>query len=124
AVVIGKTDFSDAHNTIKLDHLNVNNASSDDAAGGCQFNYVLDSDLWAACVSAGGGAGIALEQTQFSRISGSGTAQGVGGRGLVLENGFNYANTFLALDLEVSPVCLSITAPHDGENTFVSPYFA
>ena len=124
AVVIGKDDFSDAHNTIKLDHLNVNNRSTDSGAGGCRFNFVLDSDLWAACVSAGGGAGLALEQTQFSRISGSGTAQGTGGRGLVLENGFNYANTFLALDLEVSPICLSITTPHDGQNTFVSPYFA
>lgn len=124
AVVVGKTDFSDAHNTIKLDHLNVNNASTNAAAGGCQFNYVLDSDLWAACVSAGGAAGLAFEQTQFSRISGSGTAEGTGGRGVVLENGFNYANTFFALDLEVSPTCLSITTPHDGMNTFVSPYFA
>ena len=69
AVVIGNDDFSDAHNTIKLDHLNVNNRNTDLAAGGCRFNYVLDSDLWAACVSAGGGAGLALEQTQFSRIS-------------------------------------------------------
>ena len=42
----------------------------------------------------------------------------------MLENGYNYANTFLALDLEVSPICLSITTPHDGQNTFVSPYFA
>jgi hypothetical protein len=124
AVVIGRPDFSDAHNTIKLDHLNVNNANASASASGCQFNYVLDSDLWAACVSAGGGAGLAFEQTQFSRISGSGTAQGTGGRGVVLENGFNYANTFLALDLEVSPICLSITTPHDGQNTFVSPYFA
>ena len=57
AVVIGNDDFSDAHNTIKLDHLNVNNRNTDSAAGGCRFNYVLDSDLWAACVSAGGGAG-------------------------------------------------------------------
>jgi hypothetical protein len=124
AVVIGNDDFSDAHNTIKLDHLNVNNRNTDSAAGGCRFNYVLDSDLWAACVSAGGAAGLAFEQTQFSRISGSGTAQGTGGRGLVLESGFNYANTFLALDLEVSPICLSITTPNDGQNTFVSPYFA
>lgn len=124
AVAIGNDDFSDAHNTIKLDHLNINNRNTGSAAGGCRFNYVLDSDLWAACVSAGGGAGLALEQTQFSRISGSGTAQGTGGRGLVLENGYNYANTFLALDLEVSPVCLSITTPHDGQNTFVSPYFS
>src|SRR5206468_1091980 len=101
AVTIGRNDFSDAHNSLKLDHLSVNNASTNAAAGGCRFNYVLDSDIWAACVSAGGGAGLAFGQTQFSRISGSGTAQGTGGRGLVLENGFDFSNVFFALDLEV-----------------------
>jgi hypothetical protein len=114
AVVIGKPDFSDAHNSIKIDHLIVNNASAAPGAGGCQLNYVLDSDIYAVCVSAGGAAGLALEQTQFSRISGAGTAQGTGGRGLVLENGYNFSNTFLALDLEVSPTCLSITFNHNG----------
>jgi len=123
AVVFGKTDFSDAHNSIKIDHLIVNNVSTASAAGGCQFNYVLDSDIYAVCVSAGGAAGLALEQTQFSRISGAGTAQGTGGRGLVLENGYNFSNTFFALDLEVSPTCLAITFNHNGLNTFVSPYF-
>jgi len=123
AVVFGKSDFSDAHNSIKIDHLVVNNASTAPNSGGCQFNYVLDSDIYAICVSAGGAAGLALEQTQFSRISGAGTAEGTGGRGLVLENGFNFSNTFLALDLEVSPTCLSITFDHNGLNTFVSPYF-
>ena len=91
-------------------------------AGGCQFNFVLDSDIDAVCVSAGGAAGIALEQTQFSRISGAGTAQGTGGRSLVLENGYNFSNTFFALDLEVSPTCLAITFNHNGLNTFVSPF--
>ena len=123
AVVVGKTDFSDAHNSIKIDHLVVNNASTAPNSGGCQFNYVLDSDIYAICVSAGGAAGLALEQTQFSRISGAGTAEGTGGRGLVLENGYNFSNTFLALDLEVSPTCLSITFDHNGLNTFISPYF-
>ena len=123
AVVFGKTDFSDAHNSIKIDHLVVNNASAAPGSGGCQFNYVLDSDIYAICVSAGGGAGLALEQTQFSRISGAGTAEGTGGRGLLLENGYNFSNTFLALDLEVSPTCLSITFDHNGLNTFISPYF-
>ncbi len=123
AVALGKTDFSDAHNSMKLDHLIVNNASTAPSAGGCQFNFVLDSDIYAVCVSAGGAAGIALEQTQFSRISGAGTAQATGGRSLVLENGYNFSNTFLALDLEVSPTCLAITFNHNGLNTFVSPYF-
>ena len=123
AVVFGKTDLSDAHNSVKVDHLIVNNTSTAPGSGGCQFNFVLDSDIYAVCVSAGGAAGIALEQTQFSRISGAGTAQGVGGRSLVLENGYNFSNTFFALDLEVSPTCLSITFNHNGLNTFVSPYF-
>jgi hypothetical protein len=121
-VVIGKTDFSDAHNSAKFDHLIVNNANTA-AGGGCQFNYLLDSDVYAVCVAAGGAAGLAFEQVQFSRISGAGTAAGIGGRGVVLENGYNFSNTFFALDLEVSPTCLSITFSHNGLNTFVSPYF-
>src|ERR1700694_436713 len=46
-----------------------------------------------------------------------------GGRGVVLANRYNFSNTFLAVDLEVSPTCLSITFNHNGLNTFVSPYF-
>ena len=121
--MLGTYNFADAHNSAKIDHLTVNNASTAAGAGGCQFNYVLDSDLWAVCVSGGGAAGLALEQTQFSRISGAGTAEGAGGAGLVLEQGYNFSNTFLGLDLEVSPTCLSITFQHDGQNTFISPYF-
>lgn len=124
AVVFGNSDFSDAHNSAKIDHLSVNNASTSAAAGGCQLNYVLDSDFWGVCVSAGGAAGIALEQTQFSRISGAATAQATGGRGLLIENGYDNSNTFFGLDLEVSPTCLSVTTTHDGENTFISPYFS
>jgi Pectate lyase superfamily protein len=122
AFVLGKTDFSDAQNSAKIDHLIANNASTASTAGGCQFNYVLDSDIYAVCNSAGGGAGLALEQVQFSWIEGAGTASGSGGRSIVLENGYDFSNTLKALDLEVSPICLSITTPHNGLNTFFSPY--
>ena len=123
AVVLGKTDFSDAQNSAKIDHLIVNNLSTNAGAGACQFNYVLDSDIYSVCDSSGGAAGMAFEQTQFSHISGAGTAAASGGRGVVLENGYNFSNTFFGLDLEVSPTCLSITFNHNGLNTFVSPYF-
>jgi len=123
AVVIGRTDFSDAENSIKIDRLIVNNYSTNSAAGACQFNYVLDSDIYAVCDATGGAAGMALEQVQFSRVSGAATASGTGGRGVVLENGYNFSNTFAGLDLEVSPTCLSITFNHNGLNTFISPYF-
>jgi hypothetical protein len=39
-VVVGKTDFSDAHNSAKFDHLIVNNANTAAGGGGCQFNYL------------------------------------------------------------------------------------
>ncbi len=123
AVIVGRSDFSDANNSIKIDHLIVNNSNTGSAAGACQFNYVLDSDIYAVCDSAGGAAGMAFEQTQFSRVSGAATAAAAGGRSVVLENGYNFSNTFSGLDLEVSPICLSITFNHNGLNTFVSPYF-
>jgi hypothetical protein len=87
AVAIGKADFSDVHNSIKIDHLVVNNANATSSAGGLQLNYVLDSDVYAVADSAGGAAGIALEQVQFSRISGAGSAAGTGGAAMLLENG-------------------------------------
>ena len=122
-VVVGKTDFSDAHNSIRIDHLIVNNASTAPSAGGLQLNYVLDSDVFAVADSAGGAAGLALEQTQFSRISGAGSASATGGTALLLENGFNFSNTIFAFDMEASPICLSVSFAHDGQNSFVSPYF-
>lgn len=124
AVVIGNADFSDAHNSLKIDHLVVNNASTGAGAGGLQLNYVLDSDVFAIADSAGGAAGVALEQTQFSRISGAGSASAAGGTALLLEGGYNFANTIFAFDMENAPTCLGITFKHDGANTFVSPYFA
>src|SRR5438552_8013569 len=124
AVRIGNADFADAHNSLKLDHLIVNNASTASTAGGLQLNYVLDSDIFAIADSAGGAAGLALEQTQFSRLSAAGSANGTGGTALLVENGFNFANTVFAFDMEASPTCLGITFPHDGQNSFISPYFA
>ncbi|HZK91154.1 MAG TPA: hypothetical protein VFC56_13495 [Stellaceae bacterium] len=123
AVAIGKPDFSDAQNAIKLDNLVVNNTSTSSAAGALQLNYVLNSDIYAIADSSGGAAGIALEQTQFSRISGAGSAAGTGGTAMTLENGYDFSNTIFAFDFEVAPTCLSITTNHDGQNTFVSPYF-
>ena len=74
AVVFGKADFSDPQNSGKLDHLIVNNRNAGQLATGCQFNYVLNWDINAVCVSAGGGSGIDLEQLQFSTLRGAASA--------------------------------------------------
>ncbi len=123
AFQFGKADFSDQHNSMRVDHLVVDNASTAASAGACQFNAIYDSTIDAVCDSAGGGIGLALEEVQFSRIMGAGSAAGTGGRAMALENGYNLSNTIEAMDLEVAPTCLSITSPYGGQNTFLSPYF-
>src|SRR5271165_3288162 len=124
AVVIGQPDFSDAHNSIKIDHLIVNNANPGSGGGGLQLNYVLNAQIFAVADSAGGAAGIALEQTQTSHIGGAGSANAAGGAGLLIENGYSFANTIDAIDLEVAPTCLVISSPNAAHNTFISPYMA
>jgi hypothetical protein len=124
AVVIGRPDFADAQNAIKIDHLIVNNAGTGVRSGGLQLNYVLGSEIFAVADAAGGAAGIALEQTQISRLSGAGSASGSGGAALRIESGYSFANTILAMDLEAAPTCLVIASRHAAHNTFLSPYFA
>jgi hypothetical protein len=119
AVVVGKPDFS-AQNSVKLDHLIVNNASPAPGAGGIQFNYVLDSDIFVIADSAGGASGIALEQLQFSRLAGAGSA--ASGAGLSIENGYSFADTVQAIDLEASAVCLRLTSANASNNLFTAPY--
>ncbi len=119
---MGKIDFSDQHNSFSIQHLVVKNNGTEAGAGACQFNAAYDAQVYAVCDSAGGAAGIALEEMQFSKIAGAGSAAGAGGQAIVLENGYNFSNTFYALDLEVAPICISITDNHHGANTFISPY--
>jgi hypothetical protein len=120
AVVFGKADFSDPQNSGKLDHLIVDNRNSGRQATGCQFNYVLNWDINAVCVSAGGGSGIDLEQLQFSTLRGAASA--TAGTGITLGAGYIFANTFQGLDLEASPVCISDMYDKTTNNTWNSPY--
>jgi len=42
--MLGADDFSDAHNSVKIDHLIVNNAGA--GSGGVLLNYVLNADAF------------------------------------------------------------------------------
>jgi hypothetical protein len=120
AVVVGRADFSDPHNSGKFDHLIVNNRNAGARATGCQFNYVLNWDIDAVCVSGGGGSGIDLEQLQFSTLRGAASA--AAGTAITLGPGYIFANTFEGLDLEASKVCISDMYPRTTNNTWTSPY--
>ena len=117
AVRFGLNDFSDAHNSAKIDHLIVNNAGTGYAV---RLNYILNADIFAVAVSAGS-AGLVMDQVQFSRISGAASA--TDGTAMRIERGYSFANTIQAIDLEVAQICLAIASPYANRNTFVSPYF-
>ena len=87
---------------------------------GTRLNYVLNADLSLYSVTAGS-PGIMLTQTQFSRLNGA--ASGITGIGLSVEQGYTFANSISAIDIEASQVGLSITSLYANRNTFSSPYF-
>lgn len=120
AVVIGKPDFSDAHNSIKFDHLIVNNNGAGGEAGGIQLNYLLNANMFIVGDAAGSGNGIALEQVQFSVLHGAGSA--TNGYALAIENGYTFANTLMSLDLEESQTCLLLTSPYAHSNSLPAHY--
>jgi hypothetical protein len=117
AVRFGLNDYSDAHNSAKIDHLIANNAGSGSAV---RLNYVLNADIFAVAVTAGS-AGLVMDQVQFSKISGAASA--TTGTAMLIQNGYTFSNTISAIDLEVAQTCLAITSPSASHNTFVSPYF-
>lgn len=122
AVRFGLDDFSDAHNSAKIDHLIVNNRSQAVTASGVRLNFVLNSELYLVSDGGGGGVGLDLEQVQFSRLSGAASA--TNGIAMLIGGGYTMANTIQAIDLEVARFCLVITSPKANHNTFISPYFA
>jgi hypothetical protein len=62
-----------------------------------------------------------MDQVQFSSISGAASA--TAGTAMLITNGYTFANTIQAIDVEVAQVGLEINSPYANRNTFVSPYF-
>lgn len=118
AFQVGQLDYRDPQNSIKIDHLIVNNASPNGEA--VRLNYVLNADISVYAVSAGW-VGLWLRQTQFSTIRGAMT--GEAWAGIWMSDGYSFANTFSGIDVEASVVGLAVWSPYAKRNTFVSPYF-
>jgi hypothetical protein len=96
----GKVDYSDAHNSPKIEHLVVNNGGDGPAA---QFGYALDADMTVIADSAGS-AGMWLGQVQMSTIRGAASAA----RGTAIKIGadYNFGDVILSPDLEASHICV------------------
>ena len=120
AVVVGKTDFSDPQNSIKFDHLIVNNGSSSASATAVQLNYVLSSEINVVADTAGG-RGLQVRQVQMTQLKGSASA--TNGAALAVEDGYSYADSLISFDLEASRSCWLITSPHAGHWWVGSLYY-
>src|SRR5215469_3015015 len=120
AFELGVDDFSDAHNSVKIDHLIVNNAGP----GGAELNYVLNADAFIVADSGDAPGnlhvGLALNQVQFSTIRGAASAKN--GWALWLGGGYTIANTIQGIDLEESLWCVVNDSRTSAHNTFISPY--
>ncbi|HVR10276.1 MAG TPA: hypothetical protein VMW75_19670, partial [Thermoanaerobaculia bacterium] len=127
AVAIGKADFSDKFQGLRIEHLAAANASSAGGAGGIKVNYVVGARLWLGGAAAGGSAAtaaVAVEQAQDSQIAGAGAASGASAASLLVENGVSTGNTFSGFNYgTTSNTCLSITAAGAALNAFVAPNF-
>ena len=127
AVAIGKADFSDKFQGLRIEHLTAANASSAAGAGGIKVNYVVGARLWLGGTTAGGSAAaaaVAVEQAQDSQIAGAGAASGASAASLLVENGISTGNTFSGFNYgTTSNTCLSITAAGAALNAFVAPNF-
>jgi len=114
--IIDDWTYADAHNSMKIDHLDVNNSGS---GSGAILSGVYNADVYIVA-NANGYFGLQLNRVQFSVFRGAMGA--VGGNALVL-NDYTFANTFQSLDLEPGNCAWAIVAwqPQVSYNTFISP---
>jgi hypothetical protein len=116
-LTVGKPDFSDPQNSIKFDHVIVNNGGR---GGAVQLNYVLGAEMFIVADTTGALPGIDIRQLQFSVLKGAQSS--AGGAAMAIEDGYVIANTFESLDQEASPLCESRTSQHISGNTWTSVY--
>ena len=122
--MLGTYDFADAHNSAKIDHLLVNNASTAAGAGGCQFNYVLDSDIYRRLRFGRRRRGPgARSRRSFRGSAAPAPPPAPAAPGWCSKTATTSRTPFSrSTSKSRRPACRSPSA-HDGQNTFISPYF-
>ena len=102
----GLNDYSDAHNSAKIDHLIVNNRPD---AGYAVFGSTTSStpNIFVVAVTGWVGAGLVMDQVQFSKTRGAASA--TTGTAMLIQNGYTFSNTIRRLTSKSPGTCLAIT---------------
>jgi hypothetical protein len=132
-LMIGKRDYSDQQNLVRLEIWSSNSSDSPFACAtefnscyGC--NVGLNGGLGTVAAQ---GVNVRIRQTSFSAffisIGTTATAGGLlsgTGTGLQFEGGFSYGNVFTAPDLEVCYTCVDIRSASAQDNVFLGGTYA
>jgi hypothetical protein len=112
---IGRDDFSDAHNGIRLERMVIN---ADGGGPALTLNSVCNAHVDVVANAGGVKRGIALRlcQTALSTFSG---AQGHASVGTWMGDGYNFGNVFTAIDYEVLGTGVSIAGVNCARNTWI-----
>lgn len=129
-MAFGRTDYNDALNEFQVNNLEFQNYSQASTAVTLQLNYFLNGLV--NVVANGGGfdvgtntgygfAALECNQCVMNTVMGS---FGNSANGIVLANGFSYANTFLNTDTEANTTDIQIASPNATANTWVGGQIA
>ena len=124
-MTFGRDDYNDALNEFQLNNLYLQNFNQTSTAIALKLNYFVNGLV--NVVADGGGfnlstnqgygfAALLCNQCVFSTFMGS---FGNSANGIVLANGYSYANTFLNTDTEANTSDIQITSPHAINNTWI-----
>lgn len=114
-VALGQENFADALNSLIVDNIVINNASTNAAACALEINHVLASQINVVANCNGAGDAIRCRQMQFSKLTGAG---GSATNGLHFTGGYCFGNNIDNIDLEVVAYCVVIDAATVTHNNF------
>lgn len=117
ALMIGQESYADAMNEFGFD-LYVSNASTSTSAAAVEVNYCLNCHAIFTANTSGssGGDALRLRQSAFSDYRGSFSNAG---NSIHMTSGYNYGNTIISPDLEVSGTNLMIDSANAVNNTII-----
>lgn len=117
ALMIGQENYADAMNEFGFD-LYISNASTSTSAAAVEVNYCANCHAIFTANTSGssGGDALRLRQSTFSDYRGSFSNAG---NSIHITNGYNYGNTIISPDLEVSGTNLTIDSANATNNTII-----
>jgi hypothetical protein len=121
---LGVSALTDEFNGFKFDQIEFKNVANNSAAIACELNGLYNCDFQGVVTNTGGGrtngTSLRLRRATFNRFFGSFSGAGVG---ILFDNSYNFANAFIAVDVEECGVAVRCTGSNNSNNVFIGGTF-